>query len=392
MVIAGDIGSSRSYLGIYEQDDNDYPVLVFPSDEPKQYNSADYPSLESMVEAFLQEANINETIYVAGFAISGQPENGYIIGLDWELSQDKLCEFWVEQGWKKKIGQCEETQIKGLPIVRLVHNMEGIGFKLLNSGKLVELNEQADPANETNTDKYGLPFKRALIGVRGGLGEAFIYWGNPPSRRFDPQRFNISPSEGGHANLAPSSKEEVELLNYLLEHPEYLEVPELVTYRDVLSEKGIVSMYQFFKDKTGGGGADSVDQLIGDQNIKSAAREIITTALEEKNALCGQAIDLFLSIYGAEAGNLALRYYALGGVYYIHGSITPPELVGKLIDKLKHGTFMQAFTRRAKPQLVDLLKSIPVKFVQNFDIRIHGAARRAFKKESIARVLYNRCK
>jgi glucokinase len=395
MVIAGDIGSTRGYLGIYKPDDNKNPVLVFPSDEPKQYASADYSSMESMIEAFLKDANVNETIYAACFGISGQPENGYIIGLDWKFSQEKLCDFWVEYSWKKKIEECNEAKIKELPIVKLVNNMEGIGFnQLLKSGGLVELNNEANSANEENKDKNGLPFKRALIGVRGGLGEALVYWGIPPGKPFDPERFNILPSEGGHANLAPSSKEEVELLNYLFEHPEYLEIPELVTYRDVLSEKGIVFMYQFFKDKKGGAGADEVERLIGENNIKSAAREIFRAALEDENALCDQAIDLFFSIYGAEAGNLALRHYALGGVYYIHGSITPPELVDKLVDKLKDkdGAFMQAFTRRAKPQLVDLLKSIPVKLVRNANIRLHGAARRALKREALARVLYNNCK
>jgi glucokinase len=396
MIIAGDIGSTRSYLGIYKQDDKENQVLVFPSDAPKQYGSADYSSLDSMIEAFLQEANINELIYAACFAISGQPENGYIIGLDWKFSEEQLCDFWVEHCWKKRIGECDEAQLKQLPIVRLVHNMEAIDFnELLDSSKgLVELNDEANTANENNKDKYGRPFNCALIGVRGGLGEALVYWGRPPGKSFDPERFNILPSEGGDANLAPSSKEEIELLNYFIEHPEHLEGPELVTYRDVLSEKGIVSMYQFFKHKTAGNetAAPDVEKLIDDNNIKSAAREIIRAALEEKNALCERAIDLFFSIYGAEAGNLALRYYARGGVYYIHGSITPPELVDKLIDKVKQGAFMQAFTRRAKPQQVDLLKSIPVKFVRNFDIRLHGAARRALKKEPLARVLYKKCK
>ncbi len=395
MIIAGDIGSTGSLLGIYKQDENKNPVLVFPSDEPKQYASAVYSSMESMIEAFLKEANINETIYAACFAISGQPENGYIIGLNWKFSQEQLCEFWVEHSWKKKIGECDEANIKKLPVVKLVNNMEGIGLKLLESGGLVELNEKANPANEKNKDRNGLPFKRALIGVRGDLGEALVYWGKPPGRPFKPEKFNTSVSEGGHANLAPSSKKEVELINYLLEHPERLEHPELVTYRDVLSERGIVSMYKFFKEKTAGDGAttsDGLEKLISDKNIKSAAREIIKLALEEKNALCEQAIDLFFSIYGAEAGNLALRFYALGGVYYIHGSITPPELVDKLIDKVKHGAFMQAFTRRANPQIVDLLKSIPVKFVQDANIRLHGAARRALKREVLARVLYNKCK
>jgi glucokinase len=219
MVIAGDIGSTRSYLGIYKQaDDNKKnPVLVFPHDEPKQYDSAKYPNFDSMIEAFLKEAkaNLNETIYAACFAISGQPENGYIIGLDWKLSQEKLCEFWVEQSWEKKIEASDEAAIKKLPIARFVHNLEGIGFNhLLESVKLVELNEEANPANEKNKDKHGRPFKRAIIGVRGGLGEALVYWGHPPGKQFLPERFNISPSEGGQANLAPSSQEEVELLNY----------------------------------------------------------------------------------------------------------------------------------------------------------------------------------
>jgi glucokinase len=391
MVIAGYIGSTRSYLGIYKQDDNGNQALVFPSDEPKQYASADYPSMESMIEAFLKDANINETIYAACFGISGQPENGYIIGLDWKFSQDKLCDSWVEHSWKKKIEECNEAKIKELPIVRLVNNMEGIDFnKLLESSELVELNDDANITNDK--DKFGVSFKSALIGVRGGLGEALVYWGKPPSRPFDEARFNISPSEGGHANFAPSRKEELELLNYLFEHPEYLEHPEVVTYHDVLSERGIMSIYQFVKNKTGGNAPNEVEKFIGDKNIKSATIEIFRAALEEKNALCDKAIDLFFSIYGAEAGNLALRYYAKGGVYYIHGSITPDELVGKLIDKLKHGTFMQAFTRRANPQLVDLLKSIPVKFVQNANIRLHGTARSALRKEALARVLYNNCK
>jgi glucokinase len=162
---------------------------------------------------------------------------------------------------------------------------------------------------------------------------------------------------------------------------------ELVTYQDVLSERGIVSIYQFLKDKTDSSGVDEVEKFIGENNIKSAAREIFKAGLRDKNTLCDKAIDLFFSIYGAEAGNLALIYYAKGGVYYIHGSITPPELVGKLINKIKHGTFMQAFTSRARPQLVDLLKSIPVKFVQDAnERRIRGAARRALKKETVARV------
>jgi len=392
MVIAGDIGSTGSHLGVYKQDSNGNPVLVFPSDEPKQYASADYPSMESMIEAFLQEANINETIYAACFGLSGQPENGYIIGLDWNFSQEKLCDFWVEHSWKKKIEECNKANIKQLPIVRLVHNMEGIDFnKLLESSKLVELNDDANTANDK--DKFGWPFKRALIGVRGSLGEALVYWGAPPGRKFDPERFNILPSEGGNANFAPSSKEELELLNYLFEHPEYLEIPELVTYRDVLSERGIVSISQFVKNQTSEKAPDEVERLIGNKNIKSAAREIFRAALKDNNALCDKAIDLFFSIYGAEAGNLALRYYAKGGVYYIHGSITPPDLVGKLIEKIKHGTFMQAFTRRTTPQLVDLLKSIPVKFVGDAsDRRIRGAARRALNKEALARVFYNNCK
>ena len=385
MILAGDIGAKKSFLGIFQEDEEGEAILVFPSDGPKEDDTADYSSIDSLIETFLQQANVKEPIYAACLGISGPPDKGYITGLPWNFSEEYLCDFWVKQVWQK--AACEDA--KELRIVTVINSLEGIDFNGLLKSKLLH------DINQPKTTTVEHP-KCALMGVRDGLGEALVYWGHPPTDLHGEERYVVSFSEGGHANFAPSSNLEIELLNYLLTHPEHInEHSKVVTYQNVLSIKGMVCMYQFFKDKHGGdqNAPNGLEELINKEDFTNAAKKVMITALEKKNTSCEKAIDLFFSIYGAEAGNLALKYYALGGVYYIHGSLTPPELIGELVEKLKDtdGAFWQAFTRRAKPQIVDLLSSIPVKLVQSPNIRIYGAARRALKKKSIARIIYDGC-
>jgi len=384
MVIAGDIGSKKSFLGIFQEDKEGKAALVYPNDKPKQDDTADYSSIDSLIKAFLQQANIKEPIYAACLGISGPPDKGYITGLSWDFSEEHLCDFWVKQVWQKTA--CDYAQKKR--VVTVINSMESIDFNdLFEFEQLIDINQ---PKVTTTAIEHP---KCVLMGVRDDLGEALVSWGHPPTDPYGEERYVVSFSEGGHANFAPSSHLEIELINYLLAHPEHInEHSKVVTYQNVLSVKGMVCMYQFFKDKHSGD-QNALEELIDKEDFTNAAKKIMIAALEKENTLCEQAIDLFFSIYGAEAGNLALKYYALGGVYYIHGSLTPPELIDKLVDKLKDkdGAFLQAFTRRAKPQVVDLLSSIPVKLVPSSNLRINGAARRALKKERIARVIYDRC-
>jgi len=389
MVIAGDIGLGTSYLGIFKEEGQ--PVLEkYPNGTPilEKYKTQDYPSMEVLLEKFLQTAN-QGPIDAACLGISGPVENkegkivGRVVGLPWELSEESLCNTLVQLSWQIKTG-CNDVAQKQR-IVKLVNSGDTIDFEglLTSEDKLVSIKPGTSKLDDEN--KF-LPNNGALITVRNSLGEALISWRPPQDNRRGTETLRVSFSEGGHANFAPSSELEVELLNYLLEHPACLEQPKLVTYQQVLSVKGMVCMYQFFKDeKKIGNAAAQVEKFIDQQDFGKAAEEIIKAALEDENALCLQVLDLFLSIYGAEAGNLALKYYALGGVYISITFAQQEDLMDKLINKIKQndGAFMQAFTRRAKPQIVDLLNSIPITFIKDPNIRIYGAAHIALDKARI---------
>jgi len=389
MVVAGDIGSKNSFLGIFQEDEKGTPVLAkYPKrDEPilVKYPTTDYDNLESLVEAFLQQSGIEEPICAACFGISGPVSNGtgniVTKKSTWNLSEENLCDFLIKKSWKKNA--CDGA--KEQHIVRVINSLEGIDFNgLLNSDKITALNQP------NATEQTVIEHQRcALLGVRDNLGEALVHWGNLPN---GDEGYVVSFSEGGHSNFAPSSKEEVKFLNYLLEHSEYLDASELVTYQDVLSRKGIVSIYRFVQEEMKGQETlDGLEELVKQEAFEEVAEKIMIAALNKENAVCEKAIDLFFSIYGAEAGNLALKYYARGGVYYIRGALTPQGLMDKLINKLQHGTFMRAFTRRAKGTARKLLESIPVKLIDYPRIRLFGAARLALDKEDIGCILHDRC-
>ena len=391
MVIAGDIGSKNSILGIFHEDEKGMPVLAkYPKDSKKpilvKYPTTNYDNLESLVETFLQQSGIEEPICAACFGISGPVSNGkgHIIVTKestWNLSEDNLCDFLIKQSWKKN--ECDGA--KEQRIVKVINSLEGIDFNaLLEFDKIIELNQP------NTTEQTAVEHQRcALLGIRESVGEALVHWGHLAN---GDEGYVLSFSEGGHCYFAPGSKEEVKFLNYLLKHPEMLDHSEIVTYQNVLSRKGIVSIYQFVQE---GMKAENtvagLEELVEQKAFEEAAGKIMIAALKEEDAVCEKAIDLFFSIYGAEASNMALRYYALGGVYYLRGTLTPPELMDQFIKKLQQGTFMQAFTRRAKPEVQKLLESIPVKLVNYPDIRLYGAARLALNKEHIGCILQEGC-
>ncbi len=171
---------------------------------------------------------------------------------------------------------------------------------------------------------------------------------------------------------------EIELLRYLLKqfNP--------VAIRKVLSEPGLVNIYQFFKDRDNGQTPAGLEELISEKKLSEAASVIIESGLANENALCTQTLYLFVSIWGAEAGNLALKNLALGGVY-LGGTIAP-----RIVDKLHSGAFMEAFTDRKSQTVRELISSIPVKVVLSSQNRLHGAAQRALDKEYIGKTVHSR--
>jgi glucokinase len=188
----------------------------------------------------------------------------------------------------------------------------------------------------------------ALIAAGTGLGESILFW--------DGMRYRPMPSEGGHADFAPTSEIEIELLRYL--RTSYLHV----SYERVLSGAGQHAIYEFLRDTKKNEPTWVAERL----KVGDPAAIITEIGLQKGAEICVQALELFVSIYGAEAGNLALKALALDGVY-VGGGIAP-----KLLPKLKEGGFMRAFT--AKGRYKKLMSGIPVRVILNEKTALLGAA------------------
>jgi glucokinase len=190
----------------------------------------------------------------------------------------------------------------------------------------------------------------AVIAAGTGLGEAGLYWDGLQHRPFA--------GEGGHSSFAPSDPLQVELLSFLSHEFGH------VSWERVLSGPGLHNIYRFLRD-TGRG--EEPDWLTREMQQHDPPAVISQVALAGTSTLCRQALDLFVTLYGAEAGNLALKIMAIAGVY-VGGGIAP-----KIIRKLTDSTFIHAFA--AKGRLKPLLQAIPVRIIMNDRVALLGAAR-----------------
>jgi len=318
MILAGDIGGTNTRLALLEMEDKWPRVIVeqtFPSREHK--------SLDEIVRQFLGEHGL--TIKRACFGVAGPIRNrrSKPSNLPWVVDADQLATLF------------------GFDAVTLVNDLEANAFGLvaLEAKDFAVLNEGA-PESEGNT---------AIISAGTGLGEAGLHFEGKVRRPFA--------SEGGHADFAPRNELEIELLRYLI--PQF----HHVSYERVLSGPGLLNIYTFLRD-TGRG--EEAAWLADEMQEADPSAVITRAALEGKSELCMRALDLFVSIYGAEAGNLALKVNATGGVF-LGGGIAP-----RIIDKLKSPAFMEAFT--AKGRMRPLLEAVPVRVILNDMTALIGAA------------------
>jgi glucokinase len=173
-------------------------------------------------------------------------------------------------------------------------------------------------------------------------------------------QFQPVASEGGHADFAPRNDVEVELLRHLIKRFSH------VSYERVLSGPGLFNIYTFLRD---GGYAREESWLTEKFKQSDPSAVISEAALSAQSELCGRALDLFVSIYGAEAGNLALKAMAVSGIY-VGGGIAP-----KIIAKIRNGDFMRAFVDKGR--LSPPLQKIPVRVISNPKTALYGAAKAA---------------
>ena len=318
MILAGDIGGTNARLAYFQAQNGHFQLIserVFPSRE--------YGAFTDIVSKFLQEAAVRPE--VACFGIAGPVHNGRVetSNLPWVIEQSQLA-----------------AQLR-LPATLLINDLEANawGIGALSPQDIVPLNQV--PASVGN---------QAVIAPGTGLGEAGLYWNG--------SQHQVFACEGGHTDFAPQGDLQIELLKFLSARYGH------VSYERVLSGPGLINVYEFLREKDC---SDEPEEFAVRLVEGDRAALISVAALNGENRLAQRALDLWISVYGAEAGNLALKTMATGGIF-LGGGISP-----KILPKLTGPVFMDAF--HDKGRLRPLLESVPVQVVINEKAALIGAAR-----------------
>jgi len=319
LVLAGDIGGTSTRLAYFDTEGD----MLAPLAEGR-FSSRDAGSLLDIVGRFAADQGL--AAQRACFGIAGPVRDGRVRtpNLPWSVDVVELAHGL------------------SIPAVQLINDLEAnaYGIDLLGPDDLLVLNQGV-------SDPTGII---AVVSAGTGLGESMAYW--------DGSAHHPLHSEGGHADFAPRNELETELLLFLrAEHGR-------VSTERVVSGPGLRNIYRFLRDARHLPETAAVADAMR-QGDPSAA--ITRAALAGECSLCSQSLDLFVSLYGAEAGNVALRTLATGGVY-LGGGIAP-----KIVERLKGPGFMLAFS--TKGRLSPLLESIPVRVILNDRTALLGAAR-----------------
>jgi glucokinase len=326
VLLAGDIGATKTVLGLFDCWGD---RLVSLSEAV--FASANYASLEAVVAEFLRGRG-GVMPKVACFGVPGPVSEGRceVTNLPWVLSEQELA------------------AATGVSVVRLLNDVQAMALGMayrLGQDDWVELNASAARPRPGNI---------AVIAAGTGLGEAILYW--------DGERHHALPTEGGHSDFAPNGPLEEGLLTFLrdrfLGH---------VSYERILSGSGLANLYDYLRHAGVAPESEALHAALA--GAPDRAPIIAEWGLERGDALCAAVLDLFAVIYGAEAGNLALKSLALGGVI-VGGGIAP-----KLLPVLQAGKFMAGFT--AKGRLSSFLGELPVKVAVHPQPALLGAAHAA---------------
>jgi glucokinase len=321
LILAGDIGGTSARIAYFRSQDERLELVcqqVFPSGQ--------FSGIADLVAEFV--ASRGEQADVACFSIAGAVRGDKVIT--------------PNLGWR--VDAAEVSRRLAIGTVHLMNDLEAnaCGIATLDQEDFALLNAGAPEASGNE----------ALISAGTGLGEAGLYWNGKQHHPFA--------TEGGHADFAPRNKLEVELFLYLLDRF------GRVSWERVVSGPGLYNIYQFLRDT---GPVTELRDAVEAMRQEGAPAAISRFALAGACPLCVRALDMFVSLYGAEAGNLALKVMATGGMF-IGGGIAP-----KIIEKLQGPLFMETFA--AKGRLKSLMEAMPVRVIMNDLTALRGAARYA---------------
>jgi glucokinase len=318
MILAGDIGGTKVNLAFFSED------LRLKPENLASFPSRDYSSLEEIARKFLADRKLKA--HYACFGVAGPVKQGRVTvtNLPWVVvDKDLTRTLSIKETW---LINDLEANAHG------IYALAPADFVTLNVGEELAVGNAA------------------IISSGTGLGEAGLFW--------DGNRHLPIASEGGHSDFAPRTDLDLELLAYLRKRFGQVE------WEHVLSGPGQFHIYEFLRDT--GRGEESAS-LAAELRTGEPPQVVTRAALEGKSDLCVQALDIFVRYYGAEAGNLALKVLASGGVY-VGGGIAP-----KIIEKLKDGNFMKAFIGQGR--MKHLLEAMPVRVIMNDKTALIGAAR-----------------
>jgi glucokinase len=318
-ILSGDIGGTNSRLALCEVDGGKVRRIV-----ETIYDSRRYESLAEIARAFVTEHQLE--VNTACFGVPGpvQGRRAKVTNLPWQVDADEL-----------------ERNL-GIDSIYLINDLEAKahGLATLTDFDFRELRAGAP----------GAVGNAGLLAAGTGLGEAGLFWDGLRHRPFA--------CEGGHTDFAPSDDDELELLRFL-----QAKLGGHVSWERVVSGPGIVSLYEFLASRDPGGRSKALaDAMQGGD----PAEEIANAALRGDDSLAARTIAWFLALYGAEAGNVALKFFAIGGVY-LGGGIAP-----KLAPLLPHSQFIARF--QGKGRMQPLLERIAIGIVLNDKAALQGAA------------------
>ncbi len=318
MILAGDVGGTKVHLALY---DFTHGNLKYTREE--RFPAKDYSGLEEIVKEFLGA----DQATAACFGVPGPVRNGRLrlTNLPWTLDSREL------------------SLSLGIPHVFLINDLEANGYGI------AELtSDQIHTLSEGDTGQIG---NRALIAAGTGLGEGLLIWNGHHHIPF--------PSEGGHADYSPRNEDEIDLLRFLKQ-----KYNGRISWERVVSGMGMTNIYEFLRDVRGVEEPAWLAEQIAEADDPNSV--ITETGLSAKAEICEKTLDMLVSAYGAEAGNLALKVLSVGGLY-IGGGIGP-----RILEKLKDGTFLKAFTDKGR--LSQLLINMPVRVILESRAAVLGAA------------------
>ena len=320
-ILAGDIGGTKTNLALYAVERSTRVTLL----REASFASKQYDGLETVIREFLPSGH--EQVSAATFGIAGPVLDGVVFAtnLPWKVETDHIA------------------RVLGCSRIRLMNDLETTAY-----GSLFLPPHEVQVLHEGKM-RSG---HRVVIAAGTGLGQAFLIW--------DGARYRPVATEGGHADFAPTGEKEIELLQFLKRKYPH------VSYERVLSGPGLVNIFEFLDQHLHRPVAPIVRQRLVNED---PAAVIGQAGTEDLCPTCTEAVDIFLSIYGAQAGNLALAIMGLGGVYIGGGIIV------KMLPKVTSSAFMSSYL--AKGRYTQFMADISVRIILNAKTSQFGAAHAA---------------